>query len=260
MMRRADPSELTIAAVPLLTAHVSESELAEWVPVSFDLIDDPLQTPEPSLGALVALESGQYFVLYYGRISGQLTVEIPSTSDPSTAVEALFEEIPLPAGRVLWHRPDVQLSVATRPDRGTNQGPGVLVVNSDPPDRRLIFEVLLAHDISSDATGSIRVAMRMLDRHSYAAVILDTAFPPAHLVELMRHLRNMPASRRPIVLAVSSDDKEARNLEVDLVHAVVRRPFDLEVLIDLVTSYIEQQQRVPVSIASTHTNVRPFKP
>jgi hypothetical protein len=92
-----------------MTAGISEAELTKWFPVHFDLIEDPLETPEPSLGALIALDSGAYVVVYYGKLSGQLTVEIPVTSDPTAMVRAFFDEIPLPGSRVLWHRPDVVL-------------------------------------------------------------------------------------------------------------------------------------------------------
>jgi hypothetical protein len=109
MMRRAQPHELIVRAVPLMTACIDEGELTKWFPIHFDLIEDPQETAEPSLGALVALDSGAYVVVYYGKMSGQLTVEIPVTSDPTAMLRAFFDEIPLPASRVLWHRPDVVL-------------------------------------------------------------------------------------------------------------------------------------------------------
>lgn len=109
-MRRAKPQELRERAVPVMTAQVSEAELLEWVPVRFDDIDDPLATPEPSKGALVELESGDYVVLFYGKDSGQLTVEIPeATSDSSELIASFFSEVPLPLSRVLWRRADTHL-------------------------------------------------------------------------------------------------------------------------------------------------------
>jgi len=109
-MRRAKPQELQERAVPVMTAQVSEAELLEWVPVQFDDIEDPLATPEPSKGALVELESGDYVVLFYGKDSGQLTVEIPeATSDSSELIASFFSEVPLPLSRVLWRRADTHL-------------------------------------------------------------------------------------------------------------------------------------------------------
>ena len=59
-MRRARPDELTTRAVPVMTAHLSESELVEWLPVPFDEINDPLAVPEPSKGALIELPSPSF--------------------------------------------------------------------------------------------------------------------------------------------------------------------------------------------------------
>lgn len=109
-MRRAKPQELKTHAVPVITARLTEAELERWFPIPFDDITDPLAVPEPTRGALVQLEGGSYVVVYYGRDSGQLFLEIPeSTIDSSALVAEFFREVPLPRSRVLWHRPDITL-------------------------------------------------------------------------------------------------------------------------------------------------------
>jgi hypothetical protein len=114
-MRQAKPHELKTRAVPAMTARISETELLKWVPVQFEEITDPWATPEPSKGALIKLDAGDYVVLYYGKISGQLIVEIPeNTSDSSALLADFFNEVPLPKSRILWHRPDVKLSMRGR--------------------------------------------------------------------------------------------------------------------------------------------------
>lgn len=98
-----------------MTAHLSEVELLEWLPVPFDDIDDPLATPEPSKGALIQLENDSYVVVYYGKDSKQLTLEIPeATRDSSELVASFFREVPLPLSRVLWHRSDTELPSSRR--------------------------------------------------------------------------------------------------------------------------------------------------
>lgn len=109
-MRRAGPHELTDPAVPIITARLTEAELMKWMPVHFDAVDDPLQTPEPSLAALVQLDAGAYVVLNYGKESEQLTVEFPvATKDRTTLLAEFFREVPLPLSRVLWHEADTFL-------------------------------------------------------------------------------------------------------------------------------------------------------
>ena len=92
-----------------MTAKLSEGELTEWFPISFQEINDPWAAPEPSKGALVKLDAGEYVVLDYGKDSSQLTVRIPFGLDPSECLASLFREVPLPRSRVLWRRADARL-------------------------------------------------------------------------------------------------------------------------------------------------------
>jgi hypothetical protein len=108
-MRVATPNELTTHAYPVLAAAISDAELSKWFPVSFQHISDPQEVAEPSKAALIELDSGEYFVLYYGELSNQLMVRIPTSTDASTFLDALFREVPLPRGRIVWRRQDARL-------------------------------------------------------------------------------------------------------------------------------------------------------
>jgi hypothetical protein len=108
-MRAANPDELNENAFPVMTAKLTEGELTAWFPISFQEISDPWAAPEPSKGALVKLDAGEYIVLDYGRDSSQLTVRIPSGIDASECLASLFREVPLPRSRVVWRREDARL-------------------------------------------------------------------------------------------------------------------------------------------------------
>jgi hypothetical protein len=108
-MRAAKPGELKSHAVPVMTAKVSEHELTEWFPFAFEDITDSEATPEPSKGALVKLTNGQYFVVYWGESSHQLTLQIPQATDPLKFLAAFFTEVPLPRSRIVWRRADARL-------------------------------------------------------------------------------------------------------------------------------------------------------
>ncbi|HVR40484.1 MAG TPA: hypothetical protein VMU84_15415 [Thermoanaerobaculia bacterium] len=92
-----------------MTARLSEPELTKWFPVAFQEISDPWAAPEPSLGALIQLDSGEYFALDFGKDSSQLTVRIPETTDPSGFLKSFFSEARPLRSRVLWHRDDAVL-------------------------------------------------------------------------------------------------------------------------------------------------------
>lgn len=113
-MRAAEPGELKAHAFPVLTARITESELSKWFPVRFHHITDPQEAAEPSKAALVRLDAGDCFVLYFGEISSQLTFRIPSATDPSKFLSALLNEVPLPRRRILWRRDDARLPRSLR--------------------------------------------------------------------------------------------------------------------------------------------------
>jgi hypothetical protein len=116
-MRTAKPSELTERAVPVLTAKVTESELSRWFPVKFQEINDPEATAEPSKGALIKLAAGPYIVLFYGKESGQLVLEIPASADATANVDAFLQEVPIPPSKITWHRADIQVAAPKRAAR-----------------------------------------------------------------------------------------------------------------------------------------------
>ena len=115
-MRSAKPQELKQSAFPIMTAQLSEAELVKWFPVAFQDIDDPWAAPEPSKGALVKLEAGEYVVLDYGKESNQLIVRIPANVDASSFLASFLREVPPLRSRILWRRPGTRLprSVAAK--------------------------------------------------------------------------------------------------------------------------------------------------
>lgn len=96
-MRVAKPNELQSHAYPVLAAAISEAELSQWFPVPFQHITDPQEAAEPSKAALVRLDAGDTFVLYYGELSNQLMLRIPTSVDATAFLGALLTEVPLPA-------------------------------------------------------------------------------------------------------------------------------------------------------------------
>src|SRR5215212_2185256 len=108
-MRVANPNELTTHAYPVLAAAISEAELSRWFPISFHHVDDPQEAAEPSKAALIKLDAGDYFVVYYGELSNQLMLRIPTSTDASGFLDAFFREVPLPKARIVWRRQDARL-------------------------------------------------------------------------------------------------------------------------------------------------------
>ena len=108
-MRAAKPDELRENAFPVMTARMTEAELERWFPVPFQEITDPWAVLEPTRGALIKLNAGEYGVLYWGRDTQELTVRIPASIEPSAFLASFFREVPVPRSRVSWRRPGTRL-------------------------------------------------------------------------------------------------------------------------------------------------------
>lgn len=105
-MIRARPGELREDVEPVLQATLPEEEVRRLIPVRFSQLD-PLAEPEPSLGALLRLESGMLAVAVYGRRTGTLSLRLPEASLSRKALETLLKEIPIPSEAIRWRNPAV---------------------------------------------------------------------------------------------------------------------------------------------------------
>ncbi len=108
-MRSAAAEELKTNALPVLTARVSNVELARWFPVSFYDLSHPQEVAEPSKAALIQLDAGDLFVLFWGQVSNQLMLRIGPDVDASQFLRELLREVPLPRTRIISLRSDARL-------------------------------------------------------------------------------------------------------------------------------------------------------
>jgi len=114
-MRRAKPTELRKETFPVLTAVVSEKQLKALFPVDLAEIDRWAE-PEPSVGALLQLRSGPYFVVVYGKETQTLKLLLPEGTDPSTGLEEVLAEAPIPERAILWRHDE-----SPQPERSASQ-------------------------------------------------------------------------------------------------------------------------------------------
>jgi hypothetical protein len=92
-MKKAAPNESLISEEVIFELRISEKDFKQLFYIEFDELDI-LAAPEPSLGAMVCLESGQYLVLIYGKVTKTLTVLKPPDDEAEKVLAALFNEVP----------------------------------------------------------------------------------------------------------------------------------------------------------------------
>lgn len=85
-MRKASSDEISLELEPIILANVPPKDFAHLFPIEMCEIDQ-FAAPEPSIGAVIQLNNGQYIGVNYGKISNTLMIRIPPSSDTKTALQ-----------------------------------------------------------------------------------------------------------------------------------------------------------------------------
>jgi DNA-binding response OmpR family regulator len=115
----------------------------------------------------------------------------------------------------------------------------VLVVDDEPAIRALVAKIVerAGHPVDTARDGA--EAIEKLDRTEYAVVVLDLMMPNIDGYGLIQHLKAR-AGVKPAVIVVSAGDSAAlRQLDGAMVHSILRKPFDIDVLGDLITAAVK---------------------
>lgn len=103
-MIKASPEELQTEVTPVIQAGLDESTVRQLIPVDFESLG-PLVGPEPSMGALLRLETGLLAVAIYGLVTQTLLLKVAEDKVSEESVRALLEEIQLPRQSIRWQHP-----------------------------------------------------------------------------------------------------------------------------------------------------------
>ncbi|HEX7153795.1 MAG TPA: response regulator [Thermoanaerobaculia bacterium] len=111
----------------------------------------------------------------------------------------------------------------------------VLVVDDEPAIRALVTKIVERAGFPVDSARDGAEAIERIDAHEYAVVVLDLMMPNVDGFGFIDYVRNR--ARRPAIIAISAADSAMlRRLDGAMVHSIVRKPFDIDVLGDLITA------------------------
>ena len=120
---------------------------------------------------------------------------------------------------------------------GSNTGTlMVLVIDDDKSVRTLISALLRRDGIHLDMASNSSEAIGKLRSGAYRAVLLDPMLRDVDGLEVLRHLKSeQPEMLRRTVIVTTASEQTVRGLaELDRVWGVVRKPFDIDHLLDVV--------------------------
>jgi CheY-like chemotaxis protein len=118
----------------------------------------------------------------------------------------------------------------------------VLVVDDEPAIRALVAKIVERAGFSVDVAADGQEAVDKIARAEYAVIVLDLMMPAMSGYEFVEYLQQR-GGKRPsvIVITAAAEASMTRQLDPSIVHSIVRKPFDINVLADLVTAAASAQ-------------------
>ncbi len=115
------------------------------------------------------------------------------------------------------------------------QPPKVLVVEDDDAIRALLLAALRREPFDVHAAVNGAEAIELVRASEYAVILLDLMMPALNGVEFLQLFHEMaPESRTVIFVMTAFDDTMVRHVAPNLVHGIVRKPFDVPQLVAMV--------------------------
>jgi DNA-binding response OmpR family regulator len=129
--------------------------------------------------------------------------------------------------------------------------PKVLVVEDDDAIRALLIAALRREPFEVHAAINGAEALTLTQSTQYAVILLDLMMPIVTGVEFLQafHEAN-PNSRTVVFVMTAFDDVTVRHIASNLVHGIVRKPFDVPQLVAMVREVVlTRAERQPVANA-----------
>jgi len=113
--------------------------------------------------------------------------------------------------------------------------PKILVVEDDDAIRTLLIAALRREPFEVHAAVNGAEALELTRVSEYAVILLDLMMPALNGVEFLQAFHEAaPESRTVIFVMTAFDDVMVRHVAPNLVHGIVRKPFDVPQLVSMV--------------------------
>ena len=118
----------------------------------------------------------------------------------------------------------------------------VLVVDDEPAIRALVTKIVerAGHPVDSARDGA--EAIEKLEQSQYAVAVLDLMMPNVDGYALIEYLKARGGVRPAIIVISAGDTAALRRLDGSVVHSILRKPFDIDVLGDLITAAVKSME------------------
>ena len=109
----------------------------------------------------------------------------------------------------------------------------ILVVDDDDAIRTLLLTVLRRRGFAVDVARNGEDAIEAMQRCRYAVALVDLMMPVKNGWEVLDWMASCPKADRPLAIVLTAG-LGTREMNPDVVAGTVRKPFDVELLLDMV--------------------------
>ena len=119
----------------------------------------------------------------------------------------------------------------------------VLVVDDEPAIRALVAKIVERAGLAVDTARDGIEALSRISATHYAVLVIDLMMPVVDGFQIIEAVRDRGGERPAIIVITAGDSGAIRQLDGAIVHSVVRKPFDIEVLGELISAAAEATAR-----------------
>jgi len=121
----------------------------------------------------------------------------------------------------------------------------VLLAEDDQGIRALVGSVLYRAGLTVEFAADGKEAIERLQENSYDAILLDLMMPTASGFEVLAwmHKEKRGPAKQCVIILTAMPEKELVHLTEERVFAVIRKPFDIDELMDTVKRCIDARKR-----------------
>ncbi len=110
----------------------------------------------------------------------------------------------------------------------------VLVVDDEPAIRSLVAKIVGRSGLDVETAVDGIDAIEKLQQTEYSVVVLDLMMPRADGFTVIAYVKGMPLPRPALIVASAGDTSVLRKLDGTVVHSILRKPFEIDILGDLI--------------------------
>jgi DNA-binding response OmpR family regulator len=130
----------------------------------------------------------------------------------------------------------------------------VLVVDDEPAIRALVAKIVDRAGLPVDTAFNGADAIARMEETEYTVVVVDLMMPIVDGFGVVDHVRKLRGPRPAVIVISAGDSGMLRKLDGTVVHSVLRKPFDIDELGDLIAAVAktmrEERQKRDSNIVS----------